>query len=265
MIKRLEKEYLEEFDLDELSIPLSDCSRCRLSSTYSTIAKALDHLKKYHMTSSTFSQTFEAQAAHWIVSPLDAEAENKIRQIGQTIHNLNTDLARLRSKSIDIRNSVADQNNEKPSDYLLPQAMVKAFENTLQTVYTARYCIAAIQEHVGTMSRTDSRNYLALIKRFADQADTSLSKARNELLLMAHASDTQNLVLHIRCTPETSILFVLCFLSLRPLLGGSPAHKLYREHLSSMVCTPHFLPLGQPRKSEKKIGRVGFWRIQTLE
>jgi hypothetical protein len=244
MIKRLERDYLEEFDLDELSIPLSDCTRCRHSSPYSTMAKALDHLRKYHMTSSTLSQQFEAQAAHWIISPLDAEAENKIRQIGQTIHILITDLAKLRSKSIDIRNSVADQNNEKPSDYLLPQAMVKAFENTLQTIYTARFCIAAIQEHVGTMSKADFRSYLALIKRFADSADTSLSKARNELLLMAHAGDTQNSVLHIRCTPETSILLVFCTLCSRPLLGGLPAYKLYRECLSSMVCTSHFPPLG---------------------
>ena len=251
MIKRLGPKYLEEFDLDELSTPLSDCNRCQFSRTHSTIAKALDHLKKFHMTSSKFSQTFEAQAAHWIVSPLDAGAENKIGQIGQILHNLNMDLVKLRSKSIDIRNSVADQNNEKPSDYLLPQAMVKAFESTLQTVYTAHFCIVEMQKHVGTMSGADFGSYLALLKHFADSANNSLSKARNELLLMAHAGDTQNSVLHIRCTPETSVLVVLFVLFSRPLLGGSPTHKLYRNHLSSMVCTTRFPPLGQPESRKK--------------
>jgi hypothetical protein len=240
-IKSLDKGYLDNFKLDELPIALDDCTFCGRSIHYTSLKEAFHHLKKYHVTPSKTPQKFKpTQLTHWIASSLGADIERKNEQMMSLIDAINTHLTKLRSKAVDIRNSVADQNNEKPSDYLLPMPMVKAFEYILQTIYTARFGVETLHEYhqtpdIAGFTTTEFETNAALVLRFAKLADTLLSKARNELLLMAHTGDSHNSVLHIRSTPETSVLLVLFFLYSRPLLGGLTTKELYREHLSSMV------------------------------
>jgi hypothetical protein len=240
-IRSLEKGYLDHFKLDELPVPLGDCSFCSKYAYYSTIREAYAHLKKYHVDPIKVSHTFKpAQLSHWIASDIGAVIERKNEQMMGLVGAINTHLSKLRSKATDIRNSVADKNNEKPSDYLLPMPMVKAFENILQTIYTARFGVEALHEYHQTPDvmgfiTSEYETNVSLVLRFAKLADTSLSKARDELLLMAHSGDTHDSVRHIRSTPETSVLMVLYFLSSQPLLGGLETTELYRDHLSSMV------------------------------
>jgi hypothetical protein len=74
---------------------------------------------------------------------------------------------------------------------------------------------------------------------FAKVAENALSNARDELMLMAHTGKNRNPLLHIRITPESTILYALSCLVGRTF--SAPNHapmsiaNLYSEHLVHLV------------------------------
>ncbi|KAI4942262.1 hypothetical protein J4E91_010236 [Alternaria rosae] len=50
----------------------------------------------------------------------------------------------LQTKFVDLRNSVANEHNEKPEGYLLPSALVKAAEKFFQILFTSQYSVKSL-------------------------------------------------------------------------------------------------------------------------
>jgi len=126
---------------------------------------------------------------------------------------------------------------------LLPSALVRAAEKIFQFIYTARYTVQYLRDqHVKLtiptgLSSIEVQDNISLAEYFGIAADNDLSKAQNELLLMAHTgtSDGTSIVQYVPSTPETTILLGLYCLISRNLHQDMGIGELYRNHLSSLV------------------------------
>ncbi|KAI4937702.1 hypothetical protein J4E85_000137 [Alternaria conjuncta] len=148
-------------------------------------------------------------------------------------------LETLRSKAIDIRNSVANERNEKPSEYLLPLSLVKAAEMILQMIDTCGYSVVELHklnlaDAMPIISWKELKTHMDLLSYFGSAASTTLSSARKELLIMAHTGSHRGAVQNFRSTPEVTLLICLFHLWSRAVLHDSSVPDLYREHLSKM-------------------------------
>jgi hypothetical protein len=201
--------------------------------------EAFNHLLGFHVLEVANTQPPpRSQMCHWIVSSSGADLEKQNDHMIRLLSTLLRRFEALRYKSVDIRNSVANENNEKPADYLLPVSLVKAAEKIFQTVYTSHYSVKSLHRHHtdAAASVIELEIHTDLIDHFGSAANDALSEARRALLLMAHTGDTQASVLDVHCTLESLMLSCFVALSDPALLNGLGALELYEKHLSSMVC-----------------------------
>jgi hypothetical protein len=230
-------EYAKLHGLGELTTSLEDCTVCSRATYYSSMEEAIQHLLRFHVGKSVGAKPISSQqTVHWIASSSGAELEKRNEVMIDLLRALTWRAGKIRAKAVDIRNSVANENNEKPSDYLLPVSLVKAAERMFQLIYTSQYSLDELyrQSKVETASNLTRvlETHMALLEYLGFRASSALSEARRELLLMAHTGDS---VQNLRSTPETTLL--ICFLHLwsRALSNDLCVPGLYREHLSSMV------------------------------
>jgi hypothetical protein len=232
------KEYTKLHRVVELTASLEGCTICSQSTYYTGIEDALQHLLQHHTPGiAEAEKPSRLQLAHWVASASRADMEKRNERIVELLNALRWRVDLLRSKAIDIRHSVANENNEKSSDYLLPVALVKSVEKIFQMVYTSQYSFETLRKANvdGLASTTELETQMALLQYLGSAASTALSEARHALLLQAHTGDDQAAVINIRSTPETTLLGCFTHLSNRSLSNGMCALELYHDHLSSMV------------------------------
>jgi hypothetical protein len=232
-------EYTKLHGLEKLRTPLEDCSVCSRGKYYTFVEEAAQHLLRYHVGVKPIPPQ---QLVHWIASSSGAELEKRNEVMIELLRALTWRAERIRAKAVDMRNSVANENNEKPSDYLLPVSLVKAAEKIFQLIYTAQYSLDEQyrESKVMTASGLTTRvleAQMALLQYLGFTASSALSEARHELLLMAHTGDNSKSVQNLRSTPETTLLICILHLWSRALSNDLSVPALYREHLSSMVRT----------------------------
>jgi hypothetical protein len=232
------KEYMKLHRLEPLFIPLEECTICSRSDPHTGTEDAFQHLLRYHTQGIPNEENpTRYQLTHWIASSFGADLEKRNERMIELLSALRWRVDLLRSKAIDIRYSVANKNNEKPSDYLLPLALVKAAEKTFQMVYTAQYSFESLHKasaNEATLT-TELETQMALLQYLGSAASTALSEARHALVLQAHTGDDQTSAINIRSTPESTLLGCFIHLSERSLFKDMCALELYHDHLSSMV------------------------------
>jgi hypothetical protein len=231
--------------LEDFVIPIVRCTNCSRSSLYPDIDDAYQHLYQFHSQKTEIAVPEDRmnEIGHWLVSTADVELERRNAEMINLIQVINRRTEKLLYKAMEIRNSVANGKKEKPSEYLLPLALVKAAEGIFQFMYTARYTVQYLRvQHEKLTALTGSssievQDNIALAEYFGIEADNDLSKAQNELLLMAHtgSSDGTSIVQNISSTPETTVSFSLYCLITRNLHQDMGIQELYRNHLSSLV------------------------------
>jgi hypothetical protein len=183
-----------------------------------------------------------------LVSTSTLEQERKVEQLVEFAETIHECTSKLLNKAVDLRSSVAIRYNTKSTKYLLPTALVKAAEKIFQYIYYTAHSVYTWQEK-GTIL-TAPRNAPALLasypnvtgaEYFAKVAEHALSNARDELMLMAHTGKSRSPLLHIRMTPESTIVYALSCLVDRTF--SAPRHTmmsiadLYRENLVHLVST----------------------------
>jgi hypothetical protein len=232
-------EYAKLHQLMSLPIPLEECADCTQGIHYTDAEEALQHLLQFHVKNMIGTRQFSrAKMIHWISSSPSASIEMDNQVFIKLLRTLTRRVESLQTQAIDIRNSVADANKEKPRHYLLPSSLVEAAEKIFEMAYTVHYSFPALYidiTNVTTPNRRELATHIALIQDFGSGANTALSNARHDLLLMAYTGNNRASMRNIRSTPETTLLFCLRHLSSRQLIDDLCALDLYREHLSSMV------------------------------
>jgi hypothetical protein len=231
--------------LEDFAIPIGRCATCSRSSLYPDIDEAYQHLHRFHFqkTEVVIPKEQIIRLGHWLVSTAGVELERRNAEMINLIQVINRRTKKLLHKAMEIRNSVANDKNKKPSKYLLPSALVKAAEKIFQFIYTARYTVGYLRDrHKRLTAPTGSssievQDNMALAEYFGIAADNDLSKAQNELLLMAStgSSDGASIVRYISSTPETTVSFCVFSLIMRNLHRDMGVQELYRDHLSSLV------------------------------
>jgi hypothetical protein len=239
-----DKEYLEMHNLQNLLVPLQNCSLCSRSFRYPDIDDAFQHLQQFHAQKEgpvTHSSESRSILGHWLVSTTVLEMEQRNTELASLLSAIRRRATKILQKAYEIRSGVADENRERPQHLLLPSNLVKAAEKTFQMIYTSLHAIRDLQTN--NTSRTAKKPSLQLhtnielVDYFGIAAETMLSNAQNELLLMMQtgSSDGTSIVQYISTPPETMVLYALMVLISRELVGDLDVEALYRNHLSSLV------------------------------
>ncbi|KAJ4305064.1 hypothetical protein N0V90_000594 [Kalmusia sp. IMI 367209] len=260
------KDYMQLHQLDEFKIPIEACAMCSKGSLYPDIDDAYKHLHAFHCQEAG-SPTDEQRRklGHWLLSTAGVELERRNMEMIKLIQALHHRTAKLLEKAIKIRNGVVNDENEKDEKFLLPLALVKAAQKIFQFIYTALYTVRYLREQnknlTGpTSSSIEVLDNLALAEYYGIAADNELSKAQNELLLMAYtgSSDGTSVVQYIASTPETTVAFCMLCLIVRKLHQDKALPDLYRSHLST-------LRYGATQNPSKRIFRELFLMEEELE
>jgi len=237
---------MEKYQLPEFAVPISHCGTCSGDKQYQNIDHAYRHLLNFHVQKNNANGNIvsKEKLGHWLVLTAGLTLEKRNTEMINLLDVLNRRTKKLLYKAIEIRNSVANVNNEKPSNYLLLANMVKAAEKVFQYVYTSRYTVEFLHDQSKILLNPHQifspivlRDNIALAEYYGIDADNCLSRAQDELLLMAHTgtSDGSSLVRYTASPPETTILFgIICLLE-RPLHQDTSVVDLYRAHLASLV------------------------------
>jgi hypothetical protein len=209
-----------------LKLPIDECLSCRKRVRYA------DATERHSLR-------------HWLVPVALYEQERDNEEMLRFTEKVNNCAAKLLSKAIDIRTSVANKDSERDGKYLLPTALVKAAEKIFQFVYyTAHSFQVWHDDRMIPIAPEGAPALLADLKTvtgseyFAKVADIAMSNARDELMLLAHTGESRDPVLHLRMTPETTVLATLILLGAhhdRPLLQDFGILELYREQLVRLV------------------------------
>ncbi|KAJ8106574.1 hypothetical protein OPT61_g9442 [Boeremia exigua] len=242
-----------------LSLPIEKCRSCLREKRYYSIADALDHLQQKH--SSQIEGPADKPLTHWIVSFEEQGMERSNTLLLQFLETIQRYSGKLLSKSIEIRSSVADKDNSRGSNYLLPTALVKAAEKVFQYIYYSAYSfdqwqkrgfVPSIPEDLPPLLPDQAK--ATGMEYFAKIADVALSNARDELMMMALTGKSRDSVQQICIPPESSVLSLFVTLMGRPLIHGLRIEELYREHLVA-------LRYKATRKPSKRILReVYLWK-----
>ncbi|CAI6341476.1 unnamed protein product [Periconia digitata] len=261
------KDYFSKNQLEGLLVDVDKCPTCVRGTQHADIDDAYQHLHQSHAKGTgPVTDSRRIRLGHWLVSTAGMELERLNTEMLQLIQSLHNRALKLLTKSIDIRNSVVGENNEKDRKFLLPAALVKAAERIFQFIYTALYTVRFLrQQKQGTAALTggpsiQTQDNLALADHYGAAADNQLSKAQNELMLMAYTGSTDgtSVVHYITSTPETTILIGILHLLTRDVYGDSQIQDLYRSHLSS-------LRYGAIKNPSKRIFRELFLMEEELE
>lgn len=238
------KEYAKLHKISVLPSPIGQCDICARARYYSNADEAFEHLRRDHTSKANHPSDYSrTQLSHWVMSSHLANVEEKNDLIVEYLSALALRIEALRSKAIDIRNSVANERDEKPSEYLLPLSLVKAAEKILQTIDTCGYSVRELHnldkaDTMPSISRNELKTHMNLLSYFGSAASTSLSSARKELMIMAHTGSHRGAVQNFRSTPEVTLFICLIHLWSRTISQNLSVPDLYRENLSVMVCAP---------------------------
>jgi hypothetical protein len=199
------KEYAQVYRLPELAVSLEGCFTCSKDRPFLGIDEAYSHLHSHHFGGRdppTKSQ--EAKLSHWILTTAGAANEKRNVEMLHLIVALNKRVAKILRKTVRIRNSVSNDEGERDPRFLLPKAMVKAAQRTLQLIYTAAHTVQYLRDRDldagGSLTRSnlDVQENLAMAEFYGTAVDDELSKAHEEFLVMAHTKSTTSLALRKR-------------------------------------------------------------------
>jgi hypothetical protein len=204
---------------------------------------ALEHLRKIHTKSGASTGASPSEyLRHWIVSTSDSHRERRNEKLSNFVMTIHQCTQSLLGKAIDIRSSVVEEDKTKGRRYLLPTALVKAAERTFQYIYFSAHSLQTWHEGGivppvpdSVPMLLDDNTEITGVEYFAKAASNAMSEARDELMLLAHTGESRDPVLHIRTTPESSVLCTLLFLLSRRLLHGLEVDELYQEDLVRLV------------------------------
>jgi hypothetical protein len=234
--------------IEQLDLDVYHCVVCRKDKRYPDIDDALDHLQNVHTVAGpNLSATGRTQLRHWLVTTSSQRWEDRNERLLNFVETLKICSQKLLVKATDIRSSVANKEDRKGSNYLLPTALVKAAEKIFQYIFYSADSLQVWKES-GTCPRVPMDLPLLLadqaqsigVEYFAKVANVALSEAQDELMLMAHTGESRDPMLHIRTTPESTVLLYLVALAGRPVLEGLGSLELYHKHLVRLVSRPRY-------------------------
>jgi hypothetical protein len=235
-------DYQEMHGLESFPVTIGECALCLRSSRYPDIDDAYEHLYRVHAQRKEkfILQDEKRKLGHWLVSTTGAELERKNNDFLSLVRIILSRTEKLLYRAMEIRASVANDQLQRSSEYLLPTALVMAAEKIFQFIYTAYYTVQYLHSQHGKSSGLSSievQDNASLAEHFGVAAGHDLSKAQNELLWMAHTgtADGTSVVRYTASTPETTIYFGLGWLIFRKLHLDMDIQELYQNHLSSLV------------------------------
>lgn len=223
----------------QMEVPLDECNFCSRGFHHLDFDDAIQHVANYHYPQAAKKNEdgFRDSLKHWVVTLEIRLQEDKLSAMHGLLLVLRTRVKSLLSRAADIRNGVANEANQRSSQYLLPLALVRAAEHIFRFVFTAVYAFRHLQDdfkHAHRISDDLMKDNEALADYYGILADNALAKSYSQLLLMAHTGslDDASLVRYVSCTQDTTLMYIL-----RSLVETDTV-KQYSEHISNLVSPP---------------------------
>lgn len=233
--------YIAAHQLEILSTELNDCSYCRRATRYANIEDAIHHLQKFHVVSQTGPDKFQSSKLNHYVVSLEIESQERIAYAMMDLLKASNERCRkLLSKAVELRSSVANEENNRSSTYLLPPALVKTAEKVFELVYTTTHVMCSVKNDTATDRELWTfpprpLEDIAFLDNPTRAASSAMSKASDALLLMAHTGRINNSVVYTPCTPEGIVLYSTIILTMRDIVGQKSLVELYRNYHSKLV------------------------------
>lgn len=237
----LDPAYMVSHQLDTIPLGIPECNYCRRATRYANIEDAIHHLKKFHVANQTDADTFQtSQLNHYVVSLEIEWQERAAYTMIQLLRASNERCKKLLSKAVELRSSVANEENNRSHIYVLPPVLVKTAEKVFELIYTTTHVMCFVKDHLSTeielwTSPSIPLEAIEFLENPTKAASSAMSKASDALLLMAHTRRSNNTVVYTPCTPEGIVLYSIGILTTRKIVGQESLVELYRKYHSKLV------------------------------
>lgn len=237
----LDPAYMVAHQLGTLPVEIPDCNYCRRATRYAKIEDAIHHLKTFHIVNQTDADTFQpSRLTHYVVSLEIEWQERAAYTMIQLLRASNERCRKLLSKAVELRSSVANEENNRSHIYVLPPALVKTAEKVFELIYTTTHVMCFVKDHLSTESELWASPSMILeaiecLDNPTKAASSAMSKASDALLLMAHTRRSHNTVVYTPCTPEGIVLYSIIILTIRDSVFQGSLVELYRRYHSKLV------------------------------
>ena len=228
--------------MKRLDSSVVECARCCDLFQYGDIDQGLNHLQHDHSKERADPEpNMRQQLSHWLVSTSASEREMRNSRLLKFVETIRRCCGQLLMMASELRNDVADEDNQRSSEYLLPTILVEATMNVFQFVLHTAYSLQLFRK-IGEVPSAPVE-LLELLGRQGDISEAeciariayiAMTDSRDELMRMVpprRSRDSE--LLHV--TPESIVTISLVFLGQRPLLQGLGIIALYEKQFAHLV------------------------------
>ncbi|EFQ90083.1 hypothetical protein PTT_13401 [Pyrenophora teres f. teres 0-1] len=246
IIRPLEEEFMQQYSIDQPSIPFADCTLCNGGHIHRSTQDAVSHLKTVHFKYRTsLDQLAHLQTTYrWFVrteTDLRNEFANKqqLSLLRICLNYLNALVARAQK----IYTGIAHESGPDPS-YQLPDDLIDCFEGTALFLMQATASVKAIEKEMlrwqyvpgGAVEELNTpavQHALDKLAQLGQSAQASMTKAEKTIAL---ADPEKNTVSIGPAGPQLLVATILQNLQRRPVLDGvdMEINQLYQEQTSKL-------------------------------
>lgn len=146
----LDPAYMMAHQLGTIPVEIPDCNYCRRATRYGNIEDAIHHLKKFHVVNHIDADTFQpSKLNHYVVSLEIEWQERAAYTMIQLLRASNERCKKVLSKAVELRSSVANEENNRSHIYVLP-ALVRTAEKVFELIYTTKHIMCFVKDHLST-------------------------------------------------------------------------------------------------------------------
>jgi hypothetical protein len=228
-----------------------ECKPCTVGAIYQTRDEAVYHVQSRHFRSRNArakDRVLDDEfLARWV---RDDQQYRQDQRLGLYASYMDIALSHLRkchSRALLLREGVAKSDKASSQRYKLPSALLKAFENVVMLMmYTAlsfqlvdSFC-KRLEEHLE--SKDKETHHRLLLEDARDNLDVTgtaalllMSKAEQDLMLMAYTEYDEGTVSYDAVGPEYVLATVMANLVEHPLHDGESIEQIHSSYYEKLV------------------------------
>ncbi|KAJ5273796.1 hypothetical protein N7478_008921 [Penicillium angulare] len=236
-----------ETDMKQLYEDIDDCPRCGRGRRFSTRAEALEHLSASHfavpLAGPSVQQQDTSYQSAWVMTYGEYLTFICRTDVQKILQQLQEHLTILEEMALQIQHGVSEKGKFDRDTYRIPSGLVDAFQYLLMTVVTAAHMVKSI--HVDREAYADPDPPVSFlpfrdlykVTQFGAQAEASMEKAENDIVLMTHTGEISDVVTYEVVSPSLVLALVMDEIHCRDS-NNSPVNMLdvYRSYMQTLVC-----------------------------
>ncbi|KAJ5109468.1 hypothetical protein N7456_006143 [Penicillium angulare] len=228
-------------DLKQGLEDIDDCPKCGGGRRFSTRVEALEHLSAAHFENSSVPQADTSHQSTWVMTYGEYLTFVCRTDIQKILKQLQDHLTILEEMALQIQHGVSENGKFDRDTYRIPSGLVDAFQYFLMTVVTAAHMVKSI--YVDREAYTETEPPISFlpfrdlykVTQFGTQAEASMEKAENDIVLMTHTGEISDVVTYEVVSPCLVLALVMDEIHCRDF-KNNPVNMLdvYRSYMQAL-------------------------------